>query len=101
MFANRLEIGGRVVESSGLRHTPAGLPSVQLKLAHVSHQREAGREREVSCEVEALAFGETATALARVASGSLLNLTGFVERRALRSPQLTLHITGYELIKES
>lgn len=101
MFANRLEIGGRVLESSGLRHTPAGLPSVQLKLAHVSQQREAGREREVSCEVEALAFGDTATALARVASGSLLNLTGFVDRRALRSPQLTLHVTGYELIKES
>ncbi len=101
MFANRLEIGGRVLESSGLRHTPAGLPSVQLRLAHVSQQREGGREREVNCEVEAIAFGETAMALARMATGSLLNLTGFVDRRGMRNPQLTLHITGYELIKES
>jgi primosomal replication protein N len=101
VFANRLEIGGRILENSGLRHTPAGLPSLQLKLAHVSQQREAGREREVSCEVEALAFGEIAAALARVETGSLLNLTGFVERRALRSSQLTLHVIGYELIKES
>lgn len=101
MFANRLEIGGRVLETSGLRHTPAGLPSVRLRLAHVSQQREAGREREVSCELEALAFGETATALAQVAIGSLVNLSGFVERRALHSPHLTLHITGYALIKES
>lgn len=100
MFANRLEIGGRVIENSGLRYTPAGLPSVQLRLAHVSQQREAGREREVSCEVEALAFGETAISLAQVAAGSLLKLTGFVERRAARSTQLTLHITGYELVKE-
>lgn len=101
MFANRLEIGGRVLETSGLRYTPAGLPCVQLKLIHVSLQREAGHERKVSCEVEAIAFGETAMALARVAIGSMLNLTGFVERRDTASRQLILHIIAYELIKES
>jgi primosomal replication protein N len=54
----------------------------------------------VECEVDALAFGETATALATLARGTALRLTGFLDRRSACNPQPLLHVTGYELIKE-
>ncbi len=100
MGANRLDIAGVVVELGGLRHTPSGLPSLQLRLKHVSEQIEAGHRRLVECEVDALAFGETATALATLARGMALRLTGFLDRRSARNPQPLMHVTGYELIKE-
>jgi primosomal replication protein N len=97
---NRLDITGHLVEIGGLRHTPSGLPSLQLRLGHVSEQIEAGHTRKVECEIDALAFGEVATALARSRSGAVLRLTGFLDRRSVRNPQPILHVTGYELIKE-
>ena len=100
MLANRLEIAGRLVEAGGLRHTPSGLPSLQLRLNHVSEQIEAGQRRQVECEVEAVAFGEAASCLATLASGTGLRLVGFLDRRSARNPQPLLHVTGYELIKE-
>ncbi len=100
MFANRLEIAGRLLEMGALRHTPSGMPSVQLRLSHVSEQIEAGHHRQVECEVDALAFGEVATALAELAVGIGLRLSGFLDRRSVRNPQPLLHVTGYELIKE-
>lgn len=100
MVANRLDLTGVLVEIGGLRHTPAGLPSLQLRLGHVSEQIEAGHRRRVEFEMDALAFGEAATALAELASGTALRLTGFLDRRSVRNPQPLLHVTGYELIKE-
>lgn len=98
--ANRLDLSGVLVEVGALRHTPAGLPSLELRLSHVSEQIEAGCRRRVAFEIDALAFGEVATALAQLASGTALRLTGFLDRRSVRNPQPLLHVTGYELIKE-
>lgn len=100
MLANRLEIAGHLVEIGGLRHTPSGLPSLQLRLSHVSEQIEAGHRRRVECELEALAFGEAASALAALASGTALRLIGFLDRRSVRNPQPLLHVTAFELIEE-
>ncbi len=100
MVANRLDISGVIVEIGGLRHTPAGLPSLELRLGHVSEQTEAGHRRQVTCEVDALAFGAAATALAALRQGTALRLTGFLDRRNARNPQPMLHVTEYELIKE-
>ncbi|MCX7674104.1 MAG: primosomal replication protein N [Thiobacillaceae bacterium] len=97
---NRLELGGRIVHHGGLRHTPAGLPAVELNLAHVSQQAEAGHVRRVACELPAVAYGDTALALAGVREGSALVLSGFVERRSQRDDRLVLHITGFDLIEE-
>lgn len=100
MAVNRLEIAGRIVQTGGLRHTPSGLPSLQLRLGHVSEQVEAGHRRQVECEVDALAFGEVATELAGLVRGAELRLTGFLDRRSASNPLPQLHVTGYELIKE-
>jgi len=97
---NRVELAGRLAETSGLRYTPAGLASLQLRLEHRSTQREAGRERPVACDLEALAFGEVAQALSGIAPGEGLRLTGFLERKSARNPQTVMHVTEFVLIEE-
>ena len=43
-----------------LRHTPGGIPAVAMTLAHRSQQPEADGQREVECELHAVAFGAIA-----------------------------------------
>jgi len=95
---NRVEIDGRVVASDGLRRTPAGLPSLSLRIEHESGQREAGHDRRVSCELETIAFGEPATKMTGLKQGDQVRLTGFLERKGLRDPRPILHVTAHELI---
>ncbi|NWG85909.1 MAG: primosomal replication protein N [Hydrogenophilaceae bacterium] len=97
-MANRIELTGQILETSGLRFTPAGVATVQMRLAHGSEQSEAGRLRQVVCEVEAIAFGETARKLSQSPIGVQLSVTGFLDRKSPRSSLLTLHVTDYELI---
>ncbi len=98
MAHNRVEIDGCVVKHDGLRHTPGGLPSLQLRLAHASEQTEAGRQRPVECELEALAFGKPAQELAGVPEGAQVRLIGFLERKGARDRWPIVHVTEYELI---
>jgi primosomal replication protein N len=95
---NRVEIEGRVVVNDGLRRTPAGLPSLLLRIAHESRQREAGHDRQISCELETIAYGEPAASLAGLKEGNLVRLTGFLERKSLRDPRPIMHVTAHELI---
>jgi primosomal replication protein N len=86
-----------VTGSDGLRHTPAGLPTLRLRVLHSSQQTEAGRERQVEMESEVVAFGDTAKQLARIAIGEPLRLVGFLDRKGVKSPALELHVTDFEL----
>jgi primosomal replication protein N len=95
---NRVEIEGRVVVADGLRRTPAGLPSLTLRIEHESQQSEAGHERRVTCEMDTVAYGEPATRLAALKEGATVRLAGFLERKSLRDPRPILHVTAHELI---
>lgn len=100
MSCNRVEIDGKVVTGDSLRHTPAGIPVLKFRLAHVSRQCEAGRDRTVGCEIDALAFGDIAARLAACPPESPLRLTGFLDRMSARNPMPNLHVTEFEIIKE-
>lgn len=97
MERNRVEIEGRVLGSDGLRRTPAGLASLTVRLVHESQQREAGHDRTVHCELEAVAYGDPATELAGLKEGDTVNLAGFLERKSRRDPRPMLHITEFEI----
>jgi len=45
--ANALSLQGTIAGIEPLRHTPAGLPLLEFKLAHRSMQVEAGFKRQV------------------------------------------------------
>lgn len=100
MQANRVGLSGEIIEIGALRHTPAGLPVLNFKVAHVSEQVEAGAKRQVQCVVPVMAIGEPVQAGLKLKTGDRVALQGFLSRRSLNSTQLVLHVNKIELIEE-
>jgi primosomal replication protein N len=97
LSSNRCEIEGEVIELEGLRYTPAGLARVAFKLRHSSMQKEAGMQRQVQCDVPALALGEAAQQVSRLQPGQMVKAEGFLAQRSLKIAQLVLHIDNVTL----
>lgn len=100
MGRNQVVLEGRLCEVDALRHTPAGIPLLQFKIAHVSQQIEAGGERRVECLVSAMALADAARALAGLPQGAALRVAGFLAQRSRNSTQLVLHVNKIKLIEE-
>lgn len=81
-----------------LRYTPAGIPLLSFVLRHLSDQVEAGMQRRVECDLNAVVMGELAEKSSAVTLGTSLHVTGFIARRSLKSTQLVLHITTLDII---
>jgi primosomal replication protein N len=93
---NQTILSARIAEAKALRYTPAGLPALDLLLAHESEAVEAGLRRQVKVEVRAVAFGVDAETLARQAVGSGFRFTGFLA--ALRGGKHpVLHIQSFQV----
>ena len=99
--ANRLTLDATLAQCSALRYTPAGIPALECVLKHASIQPEAGGNRKVDCEIAAIAFGEPATALARVPTGTTLRCTGFLARRYRTGITLLLHVNEFETLENA
>ena len=93
MGVNAVTLAGKLAAVEPLRHTPAGLPMLQFKLAHKSVQIEAGFKRQVECEVSCVVLGEAAAQLSRMKEGADVSVTGFLNRKNRMSAQLVLHAT--------
>ena len=96
---NRLVLTASVVKEQALRYTPAGIPVLELWLEHHSMQREAGVDRKVNCEIQAVLVGEQAQCYAGKLRDQQLSVSGFLCQRGLRYPRLVLHIEHAELVK--
>ena len=101
MAANAVTLAGALAHVEPLRHTPAGVPLLQFRLAHKSLQIEAGFKRQVECEVNCVALGEAATRLSRLKAGVELSVTGFLNRKNRMSAQLVLHANQTEILRET
>ena len=92
---NHVALNARIAEIGALRHTPAGLPALDLRLEHESEVVEAGQPRLVKAAVKAVAIGSVAEAIARQPVGSPWGFTGFLATpRNGRHP--VLHIQSFE-----
>ena len=98
--ATRVTLDATLAVASPLRFTPAGIPAFDGVLRHVSSQREAGGERVVECEIAAVAYGDVARELARVATGTALRCNGFLARRYRTGVTLALHVNEFESTKD-
>ncbi len=99
MTENRLVLDAQLVELNPLRMTPAGVPVVECLLAHRSRQWEAGGEREVSCELRAIALGDQARLMAAASPGVQLKVAGFIAARSLKSRSPVLHVNTVEFLE--
>jgi len=90
---NRLELGARVLEIDALRHTPAGIPILHMRLAHESEVSEAGHPRRVELEIPAVALGEMALLLSDAPLGCGMDVEGFLAPSRKGSSRLVLHVT--------
>jgi len=97
--ANRVEISGVLTGLQALRHTPAGVPVVEFRLKHESERAEAGANRKVSAEIDAIAFEAQARLLAAGPLGRLLKAEGFLCARSRQSKKPVLHVTNIEFME--
>ncbi len=92
---NRWTIAARLVRQGSLRYTPAGLRVQELGFEYTGTVVEAGFERKLDFEFEAIAVGDVAGRLAEEALGTELGLSGFFAPVSRKAKKLRLHITDY------
>ena len=100
MSRNDVVIEARLLKRSALRHTPAGTPAINMVLGHRSRQTEAGGEREVRCDIEAVALGETALTIQSLRVNRMLRAQGFLAQRAVGDRKLLLHVTDAQAVTD-
>ena len=98
MKRNEVAIDGRLLKRGALRHTPAGIPALNLVIGHQSVQTEGGRRREARCEVEAVAIGGMAIKLSTQKLNQPLQFRGFLTQRSVKDRRLVLHVVSTETI---
>jgi primosomal replication protein N len=89
---NEVVIDGLLLKRGALRHTPAGTPAINLVIDHRSVQSEAGGQREVRCEVDAVAIGELAVTLGKHKLNQPLQFSGFLTRHSIKDRRLVLQV---------
>jgi primosomal replication protein N len=89
---NEVVIDGLLLKRGTLRHTPAGIPAINLVIDHRSIQGEAGGRREARCEVDAVAIGELAVRLSQHKLNQPLQFSGFLTRHSVKDRRLVLQV---------
>jgi len=78
---NIVQLSGQIVERGPLRYTPAGLPALDVRLAHTSSVQHEGEARQVSLEIHATAIGGLARQLEAMAVGDTALFEGFLAKQ--------------------
>ncbi|MBK9245996.1 MAG: primosomal replication protein N [Burkholderiales bacterium] len=97
-MTNRVRLRAKLVARGDLRYTPAGVAVLHTGLSYGGAVVEAGIERQLSFELEAVAMGDLAKRLDRQALGTEMDIDGFLAPRSLGSRSLRLHITEFTAI---
>ncbi len=92
MNVNSVTLAGEIHSVEPIRHTPAGLPLVNFKLAHLSAQIEAGLQRQTELEISAVAVGEIAATVAKFQVGDRVTVQGFLAAKRRMGKQLGTHL---------
>jgi primosomal replication protein N len=92
---NRLLLSATLQQRGALRYTPAGLPALDLSLAHASEVSEDGHPRKVSLEIRAVGLGRITEPLAAMALGQEGLFGGFLAA-ARNGRGVLLHVTSVE-----
>ena len=97
MKRNEVVIDGRLLKRGTLRHTPAGIPALNLMIGHQSIQIEAGGRREARCEVDAVVIGDLAVKLSTQKLNQPLQFSGFLTQHSVKDRRLVLNVVSAKL----
>ncbi|MEY8688620.1 MAG: primosomal replication protein N [Leptothrix sp. (in: b-proteobacteria)] len=91
---NQVLLTAQLIERAAMRYTPAGLPALDVRLAHASQVDHAGQPRQISMEIHATAIGDIALELNRMEVGASAEFTGFLGKQ--RSGKgVMLHLSAF------
>lgn len=94
---NRLVLTARLAERGAQRFTPAGLPALDVQLAHESDLEHEGYQRKVSMQLRALAMGSMVAPVSAMALGEARVFGGFLA--ASRNGRgLLFHLTDLQAL---
>jgi primosomal replication protein N len=93
--ANRWVVDARLIRQGRTRYTPAGLRVHELGFQFDGAVVEAGSERQLGFEFDAIAVGDVAQRLAQMELGTAVTLSGFLAPTSRRSRRIRLHVTEY------
>ncbi len=88
---NQVRLTACIAEAKPLRYTPAGIPALNVVLAHESEIVESGTSRKIKLTVRAVAFGVLAETTGQLELGKPHLFTGFMIN-ARTSKSIVLHI---------
>ena len=91
---NRVVLSAAVAGLKPLRHTPAGIPALDLEISHASVVEEAGHERQVAVTLRAVALGVLAERMASQPVGTSGCFRGFLASPR-RGKTVVLHIQEF------
>jgi primosomal replication protein N len=75
---NQFQLTARISQVYPLRYTPAGLPAMDVLLAHESQVTDAGSPRQVKLSLRAVSFGAMAETLAQASLDVDWEFSGFL-----------------------
>ncbi|MBQ1658138.1 MAG: primosomal replication protein N [Rhodocyclaceae bacterium] len=93
---NRTLLSASVAEQGTLRHTPAGLPVLDVWLEHDSQLEEAGQMRRVRARLRAVAIGPVAERLASRPLGAQWRFEGFLAGSGAQASRVVFHIQDFQ-----
>ena len=70
----------------------------EFRISHVSRQIEAGKPRQIECEISAVALAQVAETVAGITPGTEMKLAGFLAKKSRMSLQLVLHVNNIDPI---
>jgi primosomal replication protein N len=94
---NHLSLNARLMSKKALRYTPAGVPVLELSLAHTSEQSLEGVSRKLSFECPAVAFGEMALSLQKIGEEVSAVFEGYLAPQYGTHSRWVMHIHRFNL----
>ncbi len=97
---NCLVITGVICRQPDRSESPAGIPHLHLSLEHKSMQQEAGYNRASYVRLQVVVAGELCRQTHNLMQGSVVRVTGFLNRHQSPSGQakLVLHAQRIEIL---
>ena len=92
---NLLNLSAQIQALQALRYTPAGVPTLDFEVLHLSTQSEAGQARLTQFTLRAIAFGMVAEQVAKQPLGAQLQCQGFLAA-GKSGKGLVYHLQSFE-----